>query len=118
MTLSLMTLNLMTLGLMTVVWLSAVYAECINGECSNGECSNAECNNAECSNAECHYVDCLYVECRGDIRMTKPTSKVSVMYLLIVLSSIQFNSIYSVIPNACTTIIFKCLQYSYTRESQ
>jgi len=26
---------------------------------------------------------------------------------------IQFNSIYSVIPNACTTIIFKCLQYSY-----
>jgi hypothetical protein len=28
-----------------------------------------------------------------------------------------FNSIYSVIPNACTTIIFKCLQYSYTRVS-
>ncbi len=31
--------------------------------------------------------------------------------------SIQFNSIYSVFPNACTTIIFKCLQYSYTRVS-
>ncbi len=28
---------------------------------------------------------------------------------------IQFNSIYSVIPNGCTTIIFKCSQYNYTR---
>jgi hypothetical protein len=49
------------------------------------------------------------------------TEKFTVVVVLIVIESyfgtIQFDSIYSLIPNACTTIIFKCLQYSYTRVS-
>ena len=32
-------------------------------------------------------------------------------------NSIQFNSIYFQIPNACTTIISQFMKYSYARES-
>jgi hypothetical protein len=77
------------------------HAECRHVKFHYADCHHILCFYTKSSYVEWSNIECHYDQCRG------PLFK----------DTIQFNSIYSVIPNAFTTIIFECLQYSNTRVS-